>query len=118
MSRTKTTKKFAALKTGLYARFFDDLEASELAQMSEDIDDEIKALRVAAGRLFGRASEEARDWESEMHLLEAFGRQCLAVAALVRTKKFVGTMSGDAAEAIRLGLLMAGEEWEPFKERK
>jgi hypothetical protein len=111
-------KKFGHMKHGLYARYFDDLEESELAAFGEGIDEELKALRIAAGRLFERASEKSRDWESEMRLLEAFGRQCLAVAALVRTKKVVNDLSGEAGQMVRQALLLAGEEWEPFKERK
>ena len=116
--RGTNVKKFTHMKHGLYARYFDNLEASELAEIGEGIDAELKALRIAAGRLFERASEKDRDWESEMRLLEAFGRQCLAVAALVRTKKVVEDMTGEVGESIKQALLVAGEEWSTFKERR
>ena len=104
--------KIRNAKHGLYARFFDDLEVSEISQMGDEIDAELKALRVSASRLFERASSESRDWESEMRLLEAFGKQCVAVATLVRTKKIVDTISGEAGEAIRKALEIADDDWE------
>lgn len=97
---------------GLYARFFDDLEESAISHMGDEIDAELKALRVSASRLFERASSESRDWESEMRLLEAFGKQCVAVATLVRTKKIVDTISGESGAAIRKALEIADDDWE------
>ena len=120
MSKTKNpsdAKQHVHVKHGLYARYFNDLEASALAEIGEGIDDELKALRIAAARLFERASEQGRDWESEMRLLDAFGRQCVSVAALVRTRKLVNSIAGETDEIIQKAFLVAGGEWNPLEEK-
>lgn len=117
MTKKTSPKQLGSIRHGLYARYFDELEISELATIGEGIDEELKALRIAAARLFERASDKSRDWESEMRLLEGFGRQCLAVAALVRTKNVITNMSGEVGEMIKTAFSLVGDEYEAFKDQ-
>ena len=105
MTKKNSPKQLTSMRHGLYARYFDELEISELATIGEGIDEELKALRIAAARLFERASDKSRDWESEMRLLEGFGRQCLEVASLVRTKSVIANMSGEVRDMIKNDLV-------------
>ena len=52
----------------------------------------------------------------EMKLLEAFGRQCTAVALLVRTRKLIGSFAGETQDAVRIALDISGDDWVAFRD--
>lgn len=117
MGKLKNVRKISRGRHGFYTRFFDDLEEEEIKELGDDIDKELQALRVTARRLLEAASSgDELSLGEEMKLLEAFGKQCVAVAALVRTRKLIGSIAGETQDAVRRALDISGDDWEAFRD--
>ena len=86
-----------ALKHGLYARHFTDMERNGLRRMSpEDFELELATLRVIAGRIFDRMNAEPSPINEEMSkLANSF---CKVVSRIVSLARLNGMLNGSFSQ--------------------
>jgi hypothetical protein len=93
-----------AFKHGFYQLHFDRAEVRDLGTLSaDDLASEIAMQRVASRRVFEQLDDAASPIEAAA-MLEILAKSNVAVATLMRTKKYLSVEGGDPAGDLQRAL--------------
>jgi two-component sensor histidine kinase len=94
-----------ALKHGFYSRSFRATETADLLSVeTNNLDDEIRMLKVVARRVLESAETESPDYEDMLKTLAVLGATSTRIAALMRTKKILAGEDTTTTAAISAAL--------------
>jgi hypothetical protein len=98
-------KNTNALKHGFYSRSFRTQEAADLLRVDpENLDDEIRMLKVVARRMLEMASDKEITYADTLKTLTALGVTSTRIATLMRTKSILTGEDNSTTAAISAAL--------------